>query len=701
MVGIRPLSLVFLMLALLLPASASAEPTTRIIVKHDSGLTAAEQRDIRADAGVRRVDTLRLPRTEVVVAPAGEASQAVRELNQDPDVVYAEVDHKVHAFDDPLFGWQWALKNTGQQTPDYGQNQFVTGTVDADMDVPEAWAKGMGNGQMVAVVDSGVQLDHPDLAPNLAPGYDWVDRDNTPNDANGHGTHVAGIISAHDDEIGTVGVAPGAFILPLRVLGADGSGNTSDVAEAFDFAGDQGVRIVNASLGSSQSSIAEHDAIEAHPDTLYVVAAGNDHADVDTHPEYPCAYQDLDNIICVGASDDNDQPAPFSNYGANTVDIFAPGDRIVSTYLMGGYAVGGGTSQAAPHVAGEAALILSRNPGVDRPTLQARILSTGDEKPGVLDTISVSGARANASTALDQTVADKDNDHVNDAIDNCPSMPNNDQTNVCPTQTAVDNADSDNDGVKDPQDRCTYQAGSPSTAGCPGVAPDTDGDTKADMFDNCPAVSNSSQADTDDDGIGDACDSDIDNDGVANGPDNCDANYNPNQADGDRDGIGDACDGDRDGDGRANSADSCPDVAGATSNGCPVIATAPIDSDGDGISNPSDSCPYERAATADGCPLPSVTSLSAHAKKRHGKRTAATISVRSSRAAMVEVTIQIRKCTHGHCRWARVTRKTTATVGGRATITATRLKKGRYRAVVVLSSNAGSAAAETQSFRVR
>ena len=333
------------------------------------------------------------------------------------------------------------------------------------------------------------------------------------------------------------------------------------------------------------------------------------------------------------------------------------------------------------------------------PTLKARILDNGDAMPA-FDTLSVTGARADALNALNQTIPDKDNDGNNDTADNCPTVTNPDQTDVCGTPEALAAADSDGDGVSDTQDRCTYQAASLNTAGCPGVAPNTDGDSQPDMFDNCPGVSNSTQADVDDDGIGDACDGDIDNDNVANGPDNCDTTYNPNQADRDGDGAGDACDGDRDGDGHANAVDSCPDVAGAASNGCPVVATGPVDSDGDGIYNPYDACPYEYAKTSNGCPVPTVTSLSARAKTRHGKHSA-TIFVRSSRAAMVQVTIQIRKCRHGHCRWARVTRKTAATVGGRATITAKRLKKGRYRAVVVLSSSAGRASAERQYFRVR
>ncbi len=143
-------------------------------------------------------------------------------------------------------------------------------------------------------------------------------------------------------------------------------------------------------------------------------------------------------------------------------------------------------------------------------------------------------------------------------------------------------------------------------------------------------------------------------------------------------------------------------------NGCPAVVpltpaptpTRPVDSDGDGIYNASDGCPYEYAKTPNGCPLPSVTSLSARAKTRHGKRSA-TISVRTSRAAAVEVTIQRKVCKHKRCRWVRVSRKNASTVSGRATVTATKLKRGSYRAIVVLSSSAGRAKAETQHFRVR
>src|SRR5215217_1121036 len=202
MVVIRPLALVVLMLGLALPASA-AGATTRIIVKHDPGLSRGEQRDIRKDAGVRLVDTLELPRTEVVAATAANAGDALRELNADDDVVYAEPDRTRTVLEvgpDPYRTWMWGLNNTGAMTmPGHAQ----PGLDDADIDASEAWLRHDGQGVpitgagvTVAVVDSGVDDQHEDLTGQVVDQYDFINDTATAADMTGHGTAVTGIIAA-------------------------------------------------------------------------------------------------------------------------------------------------------------------------------------------------------------------------------------------------------------------------------------------------------------------------------------------------------------------------------------------------------------------------------------------------------------------------------------------------------------------------
>jgi thermitase len=373
--------------ALLLAAPAAARAD--IIVKREPGLSAADRADLRAGAGVKLVATLPLARTEVVEAAPGEQADALAALNADPDVVYAEPDRPVKALAANYFPSQWALSNT-----------IFPG---ADISALSAWTLSEGADVTVGVVDTGVDLQHEDLAGQLVPGHDWVDG-GEPDDENGHGTHVTGTIAALDDDMGVVGVAPEAKVMPLRVLGADGSGSMSAVAAAFAYAGDHGVRVVNASLGSEWDVQAVKDAIASHPGTLYVVAAGNSAANDDdpASAEYPCAYA-LANVLCVGASDKWDRPAGFSNYGATSVDLFAPGVSIASTYITdaecAGYCVLSGTSMASPHVAGAAALVLGARHDVSTAQLRQALLSTVDAKP-VFAGKSVTGGRLNAAAAV-------------------------------------------------------------------------------------------------------------------------------------------------------------------------------------------------------------------------------------------------------------------------------------------------------------
>jgi subtilisin family serine protease len=273
----------------------------------------------------------------------------------------------------------------------------------ADIHAPRAWALSRGAGVTVAVVDTGADLGHEDLAGQFAAGgHDWVDGDNDPSDANGHGTHVSGTIAAvPDNGLGITGVAPAAKILPLRALDATGSGSMSNVAAAMEYAGDHGARIVNASLGGPYSQ-AVSDAIAAHPNTLYVVAAGNSAADDDdpAHASYPCALR-LANVLCVGASDESDQPASFSNHGVTSVDLYAPGTDIVSTYADSpdSYALLSGTSMATPTAAGVAALALATNPGASAEQVRSALISTVDPR-AALANLCVSGGRLDAPAAV-------------------------------------------------------------------------------------------------------------------------------------------------------------------------------------------------------------------------------------------------------------------------------------------------------------
>ncbi|MGK2937515.1 MAG: S8 family peptidase [Solirubrobacteraceae bacterium] len=414
---------------LALPASAAAATTPGtlerdglrdIIVIREPGLTASERTDLRADADVAHVRMMRLADTEVVRARAGDLTDALDALNADPGVVLAEPDVPVHAAtNDPHWGVLWGLENTGQDVND------EIGNADADIDAPSAWAASTGTGVTVGVVDTGVHATHPDLSSRITGnpgeigggketngidddgngrvddwrGWDFVSGDNLPQDGNGHGTHVSGTIaSPRDNGIGIAGVAPDARVLPLRVLGDNGAGASSAVADAFDYAGDLGLKVVNASLGSSDSVTAISTAISSHPATFYVVAAGNDGRDNDVTPTYPCNYGHA-NILCVGATTSTDLRASFSNYGATSVDVFAPGQSIASTYPTNAYVYLDGTSMASPHAAGVAALVFAANGSTTVAQAKAALMNGVDAK-SLLNGRSVSPGRINAALAL-------------------------------------------------------------------------------------------------------------------------------------------------------------------------------------------------------------------------------------------------------------------------------------------------------------
>jgi len=227
-------------------------------------------------------------------------------------------------------------------------------------------------------------------------------------DDNGHGTHCAGIIGGEGNNgIGIAGINWNVSIMPLKFLGRGGFGSTANAVKAINYAIDRkqhgvNLRVINASWGSTSYSRALEDAIRAAGEQgiLFVAAAGNSSSDNDKRAHYPSNF-DLPNVLSVAAVDRTDSLASFSNYGAKTVHIAAPGREIVSTWLGDAYREASGTSMAAPQVSGVAALILANEPNMTMPKLRERLLSTVDKAEG--DTLRgkvASGGRLCAANAL-------------------------------------------------------------------------------------------------------------------------------------------------------------------------------------------------------------------------------------------------------------------------------------------------------------
>jgi len=401
----------------------------QIIVRYAPSTSASRQDAIAESSNARGVRDMRLPHTELVKVPAGTSVQeAITALERQPGVLSAEPNYRLHAFrrpSDTLFDQEWGLDNTGQSV---GKQP---GTVDADIDAPEAWDMMTGSANVVVgVLDTGVAYDHPDLQGQIAVnpgesgdgketdgidndgdgfvddwrGWDFAEDDNDPYDLNNHGTHVSGTIGARgDDATGVTGVNWNAAILPIRFLDGNGMGTMADLVDALAYIGKLHIPIVNGSFGGPPSPASEA-AIKAATDTLFVFAAGNDAMNNDLSPGYPCSY-DAANIICVAATDQNDRLADFSNYGRRTVDLAAPGVDILSSIAHtedgapGGYDYYSGTSMATPHVAGVAALALSFAPGLSVDELKAAVLAGVDPVP-TLKGVVLTGGRVNAERTL-------------------------------------------------------------------------------------------------------------------------------------------------------------------------------------------------------------------------------------------------------------------------------------------------------------
>ena len=315
---------------------------------------------------------------------------------------------------DPRFSSMYGLNNTAQ----------TGGTQDADIDAPEAWNINTGTKRtIVAVIDTGVDYNHQDLAANMwrntgeisgdgvdndgngyvddIYGYDFANNDADPMDDNGHGTHVSGTIGAvGNNGIGTTGVNWNTRIMALKFLAADGSGSTAGAISALNYAVRMGANLSNNSWGGGGSSSLLSQAISNAKNAghIFVAAAGNSGLNNDATANYPSNY-DFDNVVAVAATDNKDVLASFSNYGATTVDIAAPGVGILSTLPGNTYGTLSGTSMATPHVSGAISLIWDQNPTFTYQQVIAKLYSSVDKIAGLNGKVAT-GGRLNIGNAL-------------------------------------------------------------------------------------------------------------------------------------------------------------------------------------------------------------------------------------------------------------------------------------------------------------
>jgi len=344
---------VLLMTFVVLVGQSSAQEMGRYIVTIEGHPGPAEQAVLRAGGAVDHVYDI------ISAISVRIPEQALQGFSRNPFVLSIEPDAMVYALDLELDD-SWGVKRIGAGTVHDSGNK--------------------GAGVNVAIIDTGIDLDHPDLA--VAGNVTFVEGTTDGDDDNGHGTHCAGIVAASDNDSGVVGVAPEASVSSVKVLDSSGSGYVSDVIAGIEWSVNNNMDIVNMSLGADVHIQALQDACdEASASLLLVASAGNsgNPPGRGDNISYPAAYA---SVIAVAATDQSDSRARFSSTGP-ALELSAPGVGIYSTYKDGGYATGSGTSMAAPHVAGTAALVIAAGIGDVRTQLQ----NTADDLgPTGLDT---------------------------------------------------------------------------------------------------------------------------------------------------------------------------------------------------------------------------------------------------------------------------------------------------------------------------
>ncbi len=393
-----------------------------VLVKIQSSASSNEVAAIQHIAGVDQSDKIASLRSGTIwrLHSAGQSAEALTAaLQKNPNIVYAEPNYLLQSDDipnDSLYAQLWSLKNSGQTI------SGTPGIAGADISAEAAWSVTTGSSTIVVgVVDTGVDYTHPDIAANIwsnpggkgnvlcaagTHGFNAITKTCDPKDEYYHGTHVSGTIGAvGNNSLGVTGVNWTTSIMGLKFLDSNGNGTTADAIAAIDFAVQAkldgvNVRILSNSWGGGAFSKALLDEINKanENDILFVASAGNDSSNSDIYPHYPASYN-TPNMISVAATDNRDALAYFSTYGPTSVHLGAPGVNILSLYLGSSYTTASGTSMAAPHVSGVAALVLAKTPSLTTAQVKSAILDNTDPISS-LSGKTITGGRLNAAKAV-------------------------------------------------------------------------------------------------------------------------------------------------------------------------------------------------------------------------------------------------------------------------------------------------------------
>lgn len=352
----------------------------RILIQPKAGLSEDQLDQILSDHGGKRKDKIEQINVHVIEVPEGAEEAIAKHMSDNPNIKFAEVDRLVDntaTANDPYMGSQWALSKIG---------------------APTAWDSAWGDGVIIAIIDSGVEASHPDLAANIVPGYNTFNNNSDTSDVCGHGTQVAGsAAAATNNALGVAGVAGKAKIMPVRAgyLDSTGScmGSYSAIAAGITYAADHGARIANASYGylPSSSTVISASNYMKSKNGLVFVGAGNYNRDEGFTP--------TDSMISVSATDTTDARASFSSYGA-FVQLSAPGTNLYTTTRGGGYVMQAGTSFSSPIAAAVAALVMAVNPSLPGQQVENILFTTATDLGTAGRDIYFGYGRVNAAAAV-------------------------------------------------------------------------------------------------------------------------------------------------------------------------------------------------------------------------------------------------------------------------------------------------------------